>query len=325
MTSHRPRPGSPGRSAGGLPGAALLIIVGVLLWTLSFACAPLGSGSVARAADASPALKVIVPVAPYAYVVDRVARGRVDVLVLVPVGQSPHTYSPTPQQIAELAGADVLFRTDLALEEPLAVRLLALDPALRIVRLTAESDHADGGGHDGHGHGEHEHGEHGHDPHVWLDPTGLLLQAATIVESLTALDPGGAATYAAGLDSLTRDIERLDAELKDRLGEYAGRRFYVHHPAFGHFAESYGLVQVAIEHEGKEPSARRLAGLIDEATADGISAVLIQPQHASPAAATFAEEIGATLVTVDPLAFDLPATFRSLADAVVHSWEPAAE
>lgn len=305
-------------------------------------CRPAGAGAASHALadtrEATPAiaLTVIVPVAPYAYVIDRVGAGRVDAALLIPSGQSPHTYSPTPQQLTTLAAADILFQTDLALEEVLAERLIALNPTLHAVRLTGRTNGTrgsepadDGHGHEGHayagGHGGHEHDASGHDPHAWLDPRELLDQAAVIANVLAALDPEGAFTYAAGLDSLARDIDDLDAELRNRLGPHAGDRFYVHHPAFGHFAAAYDLTQIAIEHEGKEPSARRLAGLVDQATADGVRIVLVQPQHASPAAATLAGEIRAKLVVVDPLAYDVPATLRKLAEAIVGSWETGTE
>ncbi len=271
---------------------------------------------------AAPATSVIVPVEPYVLVVERIAGDRVDVRALVPPGESPHTYSPTPQQIAAFAGANVLFHADLELEQGLIPKLRALDEKLLLVDLTSiepgpADAHAPDPDHDlTHGHGH----DLGHDPHIWLDPRGVLRQATLIAETLSQLDTEGAEVYAAGLDSLARDLGCLDAELSSRLAPHAGSRFYVFHPAFGLFAEAYGLEQVAIETDGKEPSAKRLAELMDAARANA-RVIIAQPQHSDATVRTLAHEIDAEIVSVDPLAYDLFATLRALAEAITRNAE----
>lgn len=259
---------------------------------------------------------VIVPVEPYAFVTERIAGDRVNVLTLVPPGRSPHTYSPTPQQIAAFAGADALFVAGLELERGLVPRLQALDHDLLIIDLhSAATPEAETRAPDVHGH------DSGHDPHVWLDPRTVIRQAGLIASTLSEIDEQGAHIYAAGLDSLTHDLELLDAELRSRLRPRSGSRFYVFHPAFGHFAEAYGLEQVAVETNGKEPSAKRLAELVDMARRDRTRVVITQPQHSGATVLTLAREIDAAIVSVDPLAFDLFATLRALADAITSNAE----
>jgi len=282
---------------------------------LMLLAAAVPSASVVASAGSAPGpaavLSVIVPVEPYVLVVNRITGERVDVHTLVPPGQSPHTYSPTPQQIAAIARSDALFRADLELEQGLVPRLAELDPDLRIVELTSTEPASP------------QLGPHanGHDPHVWLDPSNVIHQAGLIAGTLSQLDPAGARGYAAGLDSLVRDLTRLDEELSFQLLPAAGSRFYVLHPAYGHFAEAYGLEQVAIEADGKEPSARRLAELVDMARDDNTRVIITQPQYADATVRTLAREIDARVVSVDPLAYDLFATLRSLADAITHDVE----
>jgi len=264
----------------------------------------------AESVRAATTFSVIVPVQPYGLVVDRISEGRVDVHILVPPGQSPHTYSPAPQQIAAFAEADALFHVGLELEHGLVPKLQELNEDLLIIQLTStEPGSQDAGEH------IHDH-ESGHDPHVWLNPDSVARQAALIAEALALLDPAGAPSYAARCESLVRDLSSLDKELRSRLEPHAGTRFYVFHPAFGHFAEAYDLKQVAIEADGKEPGAKRLAELMDMARGENVRVVITQPQHSDATVRTLAGEIDAKIVSVDPLAYDLFATLRALADAI---------
>ena len=105
---------------------------------------------------------------------------------------------------------------------------------------------------------------------------------------------------------------RLLAPLRDR-------RFLVYHPAWGEFAATYGLEQVAIERDGKEPGARSLAGLATLAGEARIRVIFVQPQSSPRSAQVLAREIGARVVTVDPLARDYAATLRTLARALVEA------
>ena len=110
-------------------------------------------------------------------------------------------------------------------------------------------------------------------------------------------------------------------QIRDVLGDSDGRGFLVYHPSWGCLAEEYGLEQIAIERDGKEPSSRSLAGLIEAAKNKGIRVVFVQPQHSERAAETVAAAIGGRVVTVDPLARDWPANLRTVAAAFRSSFD----
>jgi zinc transport system substrate-binding protein len=99
-------------------------------------------------------------------------------------------------------------------------------------------------------------------------------------------------------------IDSLDAQINKTLEDIDNRSFLIFHPALSYFARAYQLEQVAVQHEGKEPSPARLRNLIDEAREKNIRAVLIQEQFSTDEAQTLAEELNAEVIQVDPLAYN---------------------
>jgi zinc transport system substrate-binding protein len=78
----------------------------------------------------------------------------------------------------------------------------------------------------------------------------------------------------------------------------------VFHPSWGYFAHAYGIKQVPIEIEGKEPKPAQLRELIERAREDGIQFVFVQPQFSARSAKLIAREIRGQVVFADPLAED---------------------
>jgi zinc transport system substrate-binding protein len=264
-------------------------------------------------ASGAPVLRAFVSVPPQAYLARKVGGNRVAVEIMVPPGRSPATYEPKPSQMAALDGAEVYFRVGVPFEKGFVDELGSSHPDLRVVDTTQGLELRPLEGHD-HGHG-HSHGP-GHDPHTWLDPELAIAQGEAMTRALADIDPEGTSTYESGMERLRAEFERTDAEIREMLAPVKGARFHVFHPAFGYFAEAYGLEQVAIEVEGKEPSPRQVAEIIEQARADNARVIFVQPQFATSSAEAIAREVGADVVTLDPLAEDLPANLMDMAVAI---------
>jgi zinc transport system substrate-binding protein len=87
----------------------------------------------------------------------------------------------------------------------------------------------------------------------------------------------------------------------------------VFHPAWGYFAHSYGLQQVPVEIEGKDPKPAQLKVLIEHARENQIKAIFVQPQFSAKSAKLVAKEMGGQVVVADPLAFDWSINLREVA------------
>ncbi len=257
--------------------------------------APLLLAGLAAACTAAPAappaagpLRVAVTVPPQAYLVERIGGERVTTEVMMPPGSSEETWSPTPRQMVALSQADlyVLVGHPAFLVERREIEpALAAHPGIAVVDMSAGMAPGDAG-----------------DPHVWTAPALVRVAAASIERALAARDPEHAAAYRKRLTSFEADLDTLDGEIRREVAGVARREFFVVHPAWGHFAAEYGLEQVAIEEEGKEPSAHRLVELIGRARADGITTVFAQAGFPARGARVIAEELGGRVVVLDPLA-----------------------
>lgn len=291
--------------------------------------------TVLASAGACDPVRVAVSIPPQKYFVERIGGGNVTVTVLSPPGSDPHTYEPKPRQITALANADVYFGVGVTFENVWLDRFRAVNPRMRVVAtddgiekipMAAHGGH--GEGHEGHEHDDDSHDDHGDhddhdgdgslsDPHIWLSPSLVRRQAEAVYRVLAEIDPPNAERYAEGFKSLTAEIDRLDEDLRALLKPSRGRNvFMVFHPAWGYFANEYGLVQEPVETGGKEPGPADLARLISLARERGIRAIFVQPQMSRRSAQTVADAIGGTVITADPLAEDWAENLRRVASAM---------
>jgi len=250
-------------------------------------------------------VRVFVSIPPLQDFVERIGGARVEVEALVKPGQDPHTYEPTPQQVAGLARSRLFLLAGFPYEKALLPRLESTMPQLTVVdtrqgiALLPESD-----------------ADQNMDPHVWMSPKLARRQAENIRDALIRADPGGEADYREGFRRLAAELDGLHAELTRALAPLAGRELLVYHPAFGYFAAEYGLKQVAVETGGRQPSARELARLIDLARERHIRVIFVQPQFSQAGARAVAEAIGGAVVSLDDLPRDYLANLRDMSRKV---------
>lgn len=243
-------------------------------------------------------LRVAVSVAPQAEIVRRIGGDRVTVESLIPPGASDEDLSLSPRKALALERTELYVKVGhpaFAVEARYVDPFLARHSEIRVVDMSRGMD-LDAG-----------------DPHVWVAPQTVAVAARNIAAALSAIDPPHASEYTANLERFLQDVDRLDREIRAHL--HGGRQvFLVYHPSWGYFARQYGLEQIAIEAEGKEPGARRLIGVIERARGQRAEVVLVPYPRKS--AQVLAEAIGGRVVTADPQSAEWEKTLLRVAGAL---------
>jgi zinc transport system substrate-binding protein len=274
----------------------------------AISCIAAASLSQAAGTRAAQAGTVAVSILPQAYFVDRIGGGDFKAVVLVGPGQSPHSYEPTPRQMADLARASAWLTIGAEFEKGLLPKVRSLYPALPIVDSTVGIKYRNLEAHRHEGeeaHGDAEAGgEEGPDIHVWLGRQASKAIASNTRDALSRLRPSASSAYSKNCEALTRDIDAVFDSLAKDLLPLKGKPVFVYHPSFGYFLDEFGIAQEAVELGGKEPTQKALAQLIAQAKRDGAKVIFVQAQFPAGAAKTVATAIGGAVETIDPLAPD---------------------
>ncbi|MDN5849398.1 MAG: zinc ABC transporter substrate-binding protein [Nitrococcus sp.] len=286
--------------------AVRLCCLGYCLLALLFATAT----ATATATAAAP-LRVFVSILPVKTFVERIGGDRVQVAAMVQPGSNPHTYEPTPRQVAALSDTELYFRIGVPFEQSWMDRIRSMNPEMKVIDLRAGLAQRNMRNHDHPADANHAHASQ--DFHIWTNPRLVISMAAHIRDALTRADPAGAAEYAANYQAFAADLRALDGEIRSLFAGLDNRRFLVFHPAWGYFADAYGLEQIAIEVEGKPPGAASLARLIERAKREDIHTIFVQRQFSAAPALAVARAIDARVVRVDPLAENYTASLRQFA------------
>lgn len=252
-------------------------------------------------------LRIFVSVPPQKAFAEKVGGDHVEVRVMVRPGHSPATYEPTPKQIEALGKSALYVRIGVPFENAWMSRIRATNPAMRELDARAGIDL------------RILEGKLAPDPHIWTSPPLVKQMAASIRDTLTVLDPANGENYANNYDAFAIELDALDRDIRALLEGLTNRRFLVFHPAWGYFAATYGLTQIPIEQEGKEPGARTLAELIQQARREKVKVIFVQPQFDEKSARQVARDIGGRVVAIDPLSADYLDNLRRVAQQIAEA------
>jgi zinc transport system substrate-binding protein len=264
-------------------------------------------------------LPVFASILPLKYFVEHIGGDRVSVSVMVQPGASPATYEPKPMQMAALSRTRLYFAIGVPFERAWLDKIAAANTAMEVVhtdqgitKLPMAVHHHEGEQNDN-GHEDDVHEQGILDPHIWLAPALARQISGHIVSALIRVDPAGRNFYEDNFKKLSSEIKTLDTDLANLFSDAPKRRFIVFHPAWGYLAKAYGLQQVPIEVEGKDPKPAQLITLIRFAREQGITAIFAQPQFSAKSASQVAREIHGQVILVDPLAYNWADNLRDIA------------
>ena len=256
-----------------------------------FSCGPRGTDSESRI--------ITVSIAPFKYFIEEIAGDNFKVNVMVPAGANPHIYEPFPEQVDKLRRSVAYISNGfLGFEVTWLDRFYEANRYMKKLSLGAKMNLIIA---------EHHHeGDHleGADPHYWVSPKCALTMASEVKELLISLDPKHIQQYENNYLTLINKIQDVDRKAIELFTSVQKKSFMIFHPNLGYLARDYGLEEITVEQDGKEPSPSRLRELIDRAREDDLNVILVQREYDTKNAKAIAGETGARLVVIDPLSED---------------------
>lgn len=254
--------------------------------------------------------KMYVSILPLKSIVQSITGNDVDVQVLVPAGASPESFELTPKQFIELNRSKLVFSIGLIdFERSLISKI---DERSKIINLSDGIELIEGScSHTKNGH----HHTHGIDPHIWTSPRELKIVAKNAYDAIQAAYPDSV-KYAANYTKLAAELDSLDCRTAKNIARSGVKYFIIYHPALTYYARAYGLQQIAIEQDGKEPAAKRLSQIIGQARVDGVKHIFYQSQYPASSVETIAKDVNADCVEIDPLSVDVTENIMRITDLI---------
>ena len=251
---------------------------------------------------------IFVTITPMQAIVEEITMGDFNVEVIVPKGASPETFEPTLKQVAAISDAEFIFSSGLINFEQNLINSINGDG--EVVNLSKGVELIAGSC----SHGNHEH-KHGVDPHIWTSPRTLRTMVLNAHDAVIAHYPDST-KYTAATERLLARLDELDNYCASRIANSGVDAIMIYHPAYTYYARDYGIQQIAIEHDGKEPSLRQTTELINRAHQYNIRYILRQPQYSEDKVRAIAKDAGAEIIVTDPLAEDIMGEIKRVTDII---------
>jgi len=239
---------------------------------------------------------ITVSIAPFKYFVEEIAGNDFSVNIMVPAGADPHTYEPFPEQISKLRkSAGYISNGFLGFEMNWLDRFYETNRTMKRLCLgdridPLASDHHHEGGH-----------VESADPHYWVSPNCAMVIASSVKVFLCELNPAQKQSYETNYQLLLSKIQNVDNIAREHFSNVTSKDFMIYHPNLAYLARDYGLEEIPVEYEGKEPTPFRMKELIDRARKDKLKTIFVQIEYDTKNAKAIAGEIGARIVLIDPL------------------------
>ncbi len=267
---------------------------------------------------------VTVSILPQKYFVERILGDDFKVNVMIPPGASPVSYEPTPLQMKELSNSETYIRIGhVEFEKAWMKKIRSINPDMKIIDQSVDAnliqaDHKHEVEHDHSGHHHHHH--HGTDPHIWISPKEVTKQIELIFQYFIKKYPSLGPHLEKNYSVFQSEIDSLDLYIQNKLEPLQGKKFLIFHPALSYLARDYGLEQISIEIDGKEPTPANIREIVDIAKKDNIRVVFVQQQFSTHNAEVIAKEIDGKVVQIDPLSYQWTESIKMIVDEIVKSY-----
>lgn len=283
----------------------------VVCLTLLFSSCGKANNSTNASDEGNGKPMVAVSVVPEATFVKAVAGDLIDVVTLIPPGQSPENYQPTITSMQKLSDSSLYFAIGVPTEDSnILPKIDDLNKDIKIVYLNKKVAEV---------YPQREFAPGSVDPHIWMSPKRVKVIISIIENELSSLDPKHKDEYKKNADEYVNNIEELNDYIVNSYKDIKNNTIITYHPSLGYYCEDYGLNMLTVEQEGKDSSPKDLEKLIDTARNKNIKVIFCQSEIDSRQSKSFAESIDGKIVEINPLASDYINNMKEITDKIVES------
>lgn len=257
---------------------------------------------------------------PLYMIINELTGGEINIFCITQPGDSPHTYSPKPSDIAKAESAKLFFYVSDNLDNWAAksantskTQVLGMVPKDKLLNFNSghncddcREEHTPSSG-------------NSTDPHFWLDPLAVKAVIPALREKLIAAFPDYKDIIAINSEKFIIKLDSLNNLISENLSAVKGKYLFTLHPSFEYFINRYGLKSGgAIEvSPGKEPSPNYIKELSDKIKSTGTKTIFSEPQLSIKSANAIAEITKTGLKILDPLG-GMPNT-KSYVDLIIYN------
>ena len=264
---------------------------------------------------------IVVSILPQKVFVDKIGGDKVNTIVMVKAGASPHNYEPKPSQMKEITKANLYLSIGVEFEKVWLEKFKNQNKNLMVKDISKDINKSAMESHTHKSHHEEEHEKkeeiESKDPHIWVDPINVKQIAQNIFEILSAVDKNNTKYYKTNLNNYLNELDALDRNITNILKNTTKESsFMVFHPAWGYFAKRYNLIQLPVEVEGKEPKMKALVQLMKKAKEAKVKAIFTQPEFSDKSAQIIADNLKIKVIKASPLAENWSENLINLAKAI---------
>lgn len=212
---------------------------------------------------------ICVSIEPLRYFTEQIAGNRFKVVTLVPNNANAETYEPTAKQMIDLSHSVFFVKVGkIGFERTWMERLQESSPRLKVVDTSV-------------GIKPIEYSKSIEDPHTWMSAVNATIISQNIYKAIVKEKPQDSVYFKKNLNALLQDIANTHRTIQQVLAKNKTKTFLIFHPTLTYFAHDYGLHQLSVEEEEREPSAAQLKEVIVKATQQKAQIMFIQKEYIS--------------------------------------------
>lgn len=240
---------------------------------------------------------ISVSIIPQKYFIQQIAGSYFEINVLIPSAASHDAYEPSPNQVKGLNNSKAYFLIgNIEFEKTWIDKFKSVNSDMKIFDMSDSVKIIEGDDNKLH----IDNHLHNQDPHIWMSPRTVKIIAQNILLACNQIVPEQSELFNKNYLVFISQLDSIDNEIGVKLQQFKGYSFFIYHPALTYFARDYGLTQLSIELDGKQPSVSHLKNIVDEINTSSKKIVLIQKQFDAQLAESISKQTGAQLQIIDP-------------------------